>query len=94
MNGWSDDVFCLSYRLRSLNEVEAYVNRHHHLPGVPSENEVLKNGQDIGEMNRILLEKVEELTLYLVEERKQVESLKKRLNQIGKKGKGNINHSK
>jgi hypothetical protein len=79
MNGWNDAVFYASYRLRPLDEVKAYVDRHHHLPEVPSEAEVLKNGQDLGQMNNILLKKVEELTLYVMKQQEQINKLNKHI---------------
>lgn len=68
--GWADYVFDSNYHLPSLLEIESYVKQHKHLPEVPSEKEVTANGLDIGEMNKILVKKVEELTLYLIEEHK------------------------
>ncbi|MGV3764541.1 MAG: hypothetical protein ACO1NW_00360 [Chitinophagaceae bacterium] len=65
---WADFVFAPSYRLRSLHELKSFINQHRHLPDVPSEKEVIKNGQDLGEMNKILLQKIEELTLYAIEQ--------------------------
>lgn len=69
-SGWADDVFDNDYQLPSLAEVEDYVKENKHLSEIPSEKEVLANGLDVGEMNRILVKKVEELTLYLIEEHK------------------------
>ncbi|PWG77942.1 hypothetical protein [Pararcticibacter amylolyticus] len=66
MNGWPDYVFDKSYLLPSLQEVDLYIAKHRHLPDVPSEKEVLDNGINLGEMNRLLLKKIEELTLYLI----------------------------
>ncbi|HTJ14109.1 MAG TPA: hypothetical protein VL547_18855 [Dinghuibacter sp.] len=65
--GWSDFVFAPGYVLPSLDSVAAYARLHSHLPGVPSAAEVEKDGQDLGEMNKLLLQKVEELTLYQVD---------------------------
>jgi hypothetical protein len=73
---WSDYVFKSEYRLRSLTEVDQYIKENQHLPDVPSEKEVLKNGQDLGAMNAILLKKIEELTLYGIEFKKEIEALK------------------
>jgi len=77
IDGWSDCVFGNDYKLRSLKEVETYINQNHHLPDVPSEKEVLENGVNVGEMNSILLKKVEELTLYMIELKKENELMKK-----------------
>lgn len=76
---WADYVFEKSYRLKPLSEVEAFINANKHLPEVPSKNEVEENGHKLGEMDVILLKKVEELTLYLIEANKQIEKLNKEL---------------
>jgi hypothetical protein len=67
LNGWNDYVFKKDYRLPSLSEVKTYIGQHQHLPEVPSEQEMIKNGLDVAEMNKLLMKKVEELTLYLIE---------------------------
>lgn len=69
---WADFVFSPSYKLRPLNEVKSFINEHHHLPDVPSEKEVIQNGQDLGEMNKILLQKIEELTLYIIQQDEKI----------------------
>ena len=76
LSGWSDFVFDEGYRLIPLGEVEQYVSVHHHLPDVPSATEIEENGLDVGEMNKVLLQKVEELTLYVIDLQKQVNELK------------------
>lgn len=73
---WADYVFDKSYKLKSLSDVEAYISQNKHLPNVPSECEAIDNGQDIGEMNKVLLQKVEELTLYLIQQQKEIDALK------------------
>ncbi|WP_114938424.1 hypothetical protein [Mucilaginibacter endophyticus] len=70
-SGWSDYVFEKAYQLPSLTEVKTYIDQNKHLPDVPSANEVAKEGIDLGEMNKLLLKKVEELTLYLIEKDKK-----------------------
>lgn len=75
--GWADFVFHKDYDLPSLNEVSKYIDTHQHLPGVPSADEVAKKGIDVGEMNKILLQKVEELTLYLIQQQKRIEELER-----------------
>jgi hypothetical protein len=74
---WPDFVFRKDYQLLSLSEIEKYVNENSHLPEIPSAAEVEKDGQDLGEMNRLLLKKVEELTLYLIEQNKHIEKQSK-----------------
>jgi hypothetical protein len=71
-NAWPDYVFRPSYKLPSLEQVAAYVNQHHHLPGVVSEAEVAKNGLDLAENQAALLRKIEELTLYVIDLQRQV----------------------
>ena len=78
MNVWPDYVFDNGYTLMPLGELEKYISRNNHMPGVPSAEDVEKDGSDLGEMNRILMEKVEELTLYIIDLQKQIDELKKR----------------
>ncbi|RAJ75655.1 hypothetical protein CLV59_109269 [Chitinophaga dinghuensis] len=78
--GWPDFVFADDYQLPSLSAVEQYIRTHRHLPEVPAADEVEKNGQDLGEMNKKLLQKVEELTLYVIELQKQVNALQEKVN--------------
>lgn len=69
--GWSDFVFEEDYDLMPLNDVEAFIKQNKHLPGVPSADEVMTHGANLGEMDAILLQKIEELTLYLIELKKE-----------------------
>lgn len=64
---WADYVFKPDYELPALSDVKSYIDQNHHLPEIPSEAEVAKNGLNLGEMNKLLMKKVEELTLYLIE---------------------------
>ena len=73
---WADYVFEDNYRLPSLSSVEAYITQHKHLPDIPSEAEVKEKGINLGEMDAKLLQKIEELTLYMIEQHKQIEILK------------------
>lgn len=70
-NNWPDYVFEPGYKLVPLSVIETYIKNHKHLPEVPSADEIEKNGLDVGENQTILLKKVEELTLYLIEQNKQ-----------------------
>ncbi|MBV7531171.1 hypothetical protein [Chitinophaga sp. sic0106] len=81
---WPDYVFAKDYSLPSLLEVEKYIGEHQHLPGVPSATEVEREKVDLGAMNEILLRKIEELTLYLIEERKEREALKAEVEKLKK----------
>ncbi|GHE75031.1 hypothetical protein GCM10011340_34840 [Roseivirga thermotolerans] len=71
-----DYVFKPDYELRSLPELESYIKANSHLPNMPSAKEVEANGQDVGDMQLKLLEKIEELTLYIIEQNKEVKALK------------------
>ena len=64
--GWSDFVFEPNYKLMSLSEVEAFIKTHKHLPDIPSEAEIVKYGVSLGEIQSKLLQKIEELTLYII----------------------------
>lgn len=74
-SAWPDFVFEDNFELRTLEEVEEYINEKGHLPEIPSEAEVTENGINLGEMNAKLLQKIEELTLYLIEQNKKIEKL-------------------
>ena len=67
-----DYVFSKNYTLNTLDEVERFINTNKHLPNIPNATEVEKNGQDLGEMQLKLLEKIEELTLYTIEQEKSI----------------------
>lgn len=73
---WSDYVFEKDYKLPSLTEVEKFVIKNKHLPNVPSAQEVVENGIDVAKMDAKLLEKIEELTLYIIQLEKEVNLLK------------------
>jgi|GEM_PF-1972859 hypothetical protein len=84
IGGWYDHVFASDYKLMSVDSLQSYISLNHHLPDVPSAKEVEENGVMAGEMSGILLKKVEELTLYMIEQNKnisnqeaQIELLKK-----------------
>ncbi|HLU51935.1 MAG TPA: hypothetical protein VKZ42_07195 [Flavobacteriaceae bacterium] len=69
----------IDYRLRSLEEVEIFVEKHHHLPGIPTALQMEEEGVSLKEMNLLLLEKIEELTLYAIEQNKEINQLKSRI---------------
>lgn len=73
---WADYVFEDDYNLKPLSEVEAYINTNGHLPNVPSAAQVAEEGIELGEMTNIQQEKIEELTLYLIQQQKEIEELK------------------
>ncbi len=74
-NGWADFVFDEDYQLKPLVELEKYIKENHHLPDIPSADKVEKEGLSVGEMNKRLLQKVEELTLYIIEQEKRIKKL-------------------
>lgn len=76
---WADYVFAKDYKLKGLSEVESFIAANKHLPGVPSASEVEKSGIDVVEMDAKLLEKIEELTLYIIEQNKRIENLEKKI---------------
>ena len=76
---WADFVFDNNYKLLPLAEVEHFYNTNKHLPSVPSEQEVKTNGINTAEMDAILLQKIEELTLYIVQQQKEIDALKKEI---------------
>ena len=77
LTGWPDYVFGEDYKLMSLGETEQYIKENGHLPGVPSAHEVEEEGLSLGEMNARLMQKVEELTLHVIELQKQIDEMKK-----------------
>src|SRR5690606_25041329 len=79
-NGWADYVFKDDYNLMSLNEVESFIDENGHLPNIPSAEEIVKDGGfELKEMNVKLLEKIEELTLYIIEQNKRIEVLEAKI---------------
>ena len=82
LDNWPDYVFENDYELTPLNELEEYIQKNKHLPNVPSASEVAENGAQLGEMNKVLLEKVEELTLYLLEQDKRLKKLEYENNKL------------
>lgn len=79
LSGWPDYVFNKNYNLPSLEEVESHIKEKGHLSNIPTAAEVAKNGVQLGEMNKKLLQKIEELTLYTIEQQKQLKSQEKKL---------------
>jgi len=83
--GWPDFVFEDNYKLMSLNKLEKHIKREKSLPGIPTNEEVIEEGIKLGEMQAKLLEKVEELTLYVIELNKKVENLRKENKELRQK---------
>jgi hypothetical protein len=76
LSAFPDYVFDAEYQLSPLSEVEKFIKENKHLKGIPTAKEVVNNGLSLGDMNVKLMEKVEELTLYVIELQKQVDALK------------------
>jgi len=72
-----DYVFKAGYDLQSLKEIEEYITKTGHLPGIPSAGELEKNGVDLIQLNFLLLKKIEEMTLHMIRQEKEIEKLKK-----------------
>jgi hypothetical protein len=77
---WADYVFDQSYKLKSITDLEKFVAVNKHLPNIPSAAEVEKSGLDMGTMEAKLLEKIEELSLYIIQQNKRIESLEQAVN--------------
>src|SRR5690606_12712664 len=83
-NTWADYVFEDDYVLKPLNEVEKYISDNNRLENFPSAKEIEEKGLSLGEITKIQQEKIEELTLYLIQQNKEIESLKKRFEELQK----------
>jgi hypothetical protein len=82
---WPDFVFHKNYKLPSLSELEAYINQKHHLPGIPPAEKMQKQeGIDVGDNQALLLQKIEELTLYIIEQHKRIETLEEQNKRLSK----------
>lgn len=79
---WPDYVFKTDYNLRSLSKTEEFIKENGHLPEVPKASEMEKNGVSLGEMNKILLKKIEEMTLHLIEKDKIINQVIERLEKL------------
>lgn len=83
-SAWPDYVFADDYNLKSIDELEQHIKSEKHLPGVPSACEVEENGIAVGEMQKVMMEKIEELTLYIIELKKENEKLNNRVQSLEK----------
>ncbi|XKX05215.1 hypothetical protein R8G61_12765 [Tenacibaculum maritimum] len=77
-----DYVFAKEYHLMPLNEVASYIKENKHLPNMPTEKEVVKEGMNVGQINTVLVEKVEELTLYIIQLKAQLDNQKKEIEKL------------
>jgi trimeric autotransporter adhesin len=78
---WPDYVFSKNYALRSIDDLDKFIQANHHLPGIPSAKE-MKGGQDLGDIQRRMMEKIEELTLYIIQLKKENDQLSRSINLI------------
>lgn len=83
-NVWADYVFDKDYKLNSLEEIEKHIQEKGHLPNIPSAEKVLQNGINVAEMNVKLLEKIEELTLYSIEQNKKLKAQSEKVEKMEK----------
>ncbi len=78
---WPDFVFKKNYELKTLDELKKFIKKEGHLPGVPTAKDIEEKGQNLAKINAVLLEKIEELTLYLMKQQEEIEQLKKSTNE-------------
>ncbi|MDY0078662.1 MAG: hypothetical protein RBR87_15445, partial [Bacteroidales bacterium] len=81
-SNWYDHVFDDDYSLMKLDELEVFISKNRHLPDIPSENKVKTEGVQMGEMTGLLLKKIEELTLYTIEQQKLIEKQQKLIDEV------------
>lgn len=81
-NPWPDYVFHKKYKLIPITDLEKYIEANNHLPNMPNENEIKKDGIDLAQMNAKLLEKVEELTLYVIDLKKENDKIKNDISKL------------
>lgn len=84
ISSWADFVFNKDYQLKPLHELEAYIKKNNHLPDVLSTKQVAEEGYSQHDMNKVLLQKIEELTLYTIQQQKEIEALKMQLQESKK----------
>jgi hypothetical protein len=84
---WYDNVFEPSYKKMELKDIESFVKKYKHLPDIPSTADVLKDGIDLGKMNGLLLKKIEELTLHMIDIKKELDATKKEVQLLKSKKK-------
>ncbi len=87
--GWADYVFEEDYHLPTLEEVQKYIKKNGHLKDIPSASEVERDGIELGEANKLLLQKIEELTLYLIKQNEELKQHKQQIELLNKKMKAN-----
>lgn len=85
LDNWADFVFNKNYKLRPLAEVEHFIACNKHLPDVPTEIDIKENGNDLGKTDAILLRKIEELTLYVIQQQKEISEQQKQIEELKNK---------
>ena len=81
-SNWADYVFEPTYRLTPLPQVRQFIEKHGHLPDIPSATEVAQKGIDVAETQRLLLQKIEELTLYVIRQDAQISKLRNKVRRL------------
>jgi hypothetical protein len=84
-SGWADYVFEKNYMLRPLNELEKFIQQNKHLPNIPAAAEIKTNGLNVGDVQKRMMEKIEELTLYIIEQDKQIKKMESTISELIKK---------
>ena len=84
---WSDFVFDKDYKLPTFKQLEDSITQNKHLPGIPGATEVCNNGLDLGKMDALLLQKIEELSLYVLELKKENQKQEKEISKLLKQNK-------
>lgn len=84
---WFDNVFEPSYKLMNIYDLDGFIKKYKHLPEIPTTEDVTTSGLDLGKMNGLLLKKVEELTLYMIDLKKQLDDTKKEVEELKKQQK-------
>ncbi|HPS61674.1 MAG TPA: hypothetical protein PLK82_01365, partial [Bacteroidales bacterium] len=81
---WPDYVFGKDYRLMPVRQLGSFIEEHGHLPNIPPAADIARSGIDVGEMQRKMMEKIEELSLYIISQQKQIDELKLKLAETGR----------
>ncbi len=82
---WPDYVFHKNYDLLSVGRLEKYIDANGHLPNIPSSEAIENSGLEVGEMQRLMMEKIEELTLYIIEQQKHIEELEGKIDKLSER---------
>jgi hypothetical protein len=85
LDNWADYVFEPGYELPTLKEVSSFIDENGHLPGVPSREHVLEEGLNVGDMNEVMMKKIEELTLYIIKLEDKCDELNGKVNALESK---------